>query len=170
MNRVLQIVNFIGVLLVAGLCALQWYDNGQLHAQGEDLERTRQEQAAKIAGQDKAIQGCTADLDDLRGMLSKSDAELKDTQAKLAAETAGRNRLAAARDELTAERDQLKSAIEKWAAAVAQRDDALKQLGDQVKQANEQLQKLTADRNDTITKYNNLVNEMNARAKAAGAR
>lgn len=158
MNKILQILNFLGVLVLVWLCTFQWKDNGRLHAAGEDLERTRQEQAAKIAEQEKALQGYQADVDDLREKLSKSDANLKQTQGKLATETTERNQIAAARDQLTAERDQLKAAIEKWSAAVAQRDEVIKGAGEQV-------QKSQAERNEAVTRFNDLVTKYNATVK-----
>ena len=158
MNRFLQILNFLGVLVLVWLCTFQWKDNGRLHAAGEDLERTRQEQAAKIAEQEKALQGYQADVDDLREKLSKSDANLKQTQGKLATATTERNQITAARDQLTADRDQLKAAIEKWNAAVAQRDEA-------IKGAAEQVQKSQAERNEAVTRFNDLVTKYNAAIK-----
>lgn len=170
MNRLLQILNFLGVLALVWLCGLQWKDNGRLHADGEDLERTRQAQAAKIAEQEKTLQGYSSDLDDLRNKLSKSDAALKETQGKLAAMSKERDQVVAARDQLTKERDQLKADIETWRANLAQRDDLLKQANEQVQKANEQAQKSQADRNDAVNRYNDIVNKYNAVVKQLDSR
>ena len=168
MNRLLQIINFVGVLALAGLCAYQWKDNGRLHEEMDRLDRTRQEQAAKIADQEKTIAGNVTDLETARDNLSKSEASAKETQGKLSAEVAANKQLTTARDQLTTERDQLKAAISQWSAAVSQRDDALKQAG-------VQMQKLLADRNEAVgkfndlaSKYNGVVKELNARGASGG--
>jgi chromosome segregation ATPase len=165
MNRLLQIVNLLGVLALAGLCAYQWKDNGRLHGDLESLERTRQEQATKIADQEKTIQGNVADLEAVRDNLSKSEASLKETQGKLSAEMATNKQLTTARDQLAAEHEQDKAAIEKWSAALALRDDALKKRDDALKEANAQMQKLMADRNDAVGKFNDLVSKYNGVVK-----
>lgn len=169
MNLFLQIVNFVGVLLVAGLCVFQWNDNGQLHRNLDELDRTRQEQVAKIADQEKTINANNADLDDLRAKLAKAEAATKDIQGKLDTETARNKQLAAEHDRLVAEQGEFKTAIERWQAAIAQRDET-------IKQADQTIQKLSAERNDDINKYNDLMNKYNgvvkdlnaAQAKLAG--
>lgn len=163
MNRMLQILNFLGVLALVWLCSFQWKDNGRLHADNQDFERTGQAQAAKIAEQEKTLQGYSSDLDDLRGKLSKSDAELKETQGKLARETAERNQIAAARDRLAQERDQLNSVLEKWKEGITERDERLKQAGDQIQKAN-------AARDDAVNRFNELVGKYNGVVKELESR
>ena len=41
MNRWLAVLNFVGVLALAGLCAVQWHGNRRLHLGNAELERTR---------------------------------------------------------------------------------------------------------------------------------
>src|SRR5689334_3303526 len=142
MNRALQILNLLGVLALAGLCCVQWQANRQANLRAIELERTRLELSAKIEEQDKTIKGYVADLDDFRQRLTLSEAALKESQEKFAA-------LAAERDKLIAERDQLKTALDKWTAALAERDAALKR-------ADQQIQKLTGERNDAVSKFNDL--------------
>jgi septal ring factor EnvC (AmiA/AmiB activator) len=136
MNRIIQYLNLFGVLALAVLCAAQWQTNGQLNGDVNRLDKTRIDQAAKIADQDATLKQTTADLDDSRQRLSISESDLKDATAKLAA--------------ITAERDQLKANLQKWVAAVAARDDAIR--------------KLSSDRDEAVKKYNDLVGKYNALA------
>lgn len=158
MNRVLQYLNFLGVVTLAVLCAVQWRANLRLNQEADRLELTRQEQAAKIAEQEKTIKGYVADLDDFRVRLERSETALTETLAKLTAATTERDQLAAQRDQLLTQRDQLKATLDKWVAAVKQRDQTLKQAG-------EQIQKLAKERNEAIVKFNELVGKYNALVK-----
>jgi chromosome segregation ATPase len=165
MNTILNIINFLGVLVLVGLAAAQWKDNSRLNSELDRREQTGLEQVARLSEQDKAIRGYASDLDDARQKLAKSDASLKDTSSKLAAMTAERNKLEQQRDQLSTLRDQLNATLDQWKAAVTQRDAV-------IKQNNEQIQKLAADRHDAeqkysdlIKQYNNVVNQLNARNK-----
>jgi chromosome segregation ATPase len=148
MNRFLTVLNFLGVITLAVLCGFQWRTNSRLEHNVQALEKTRQEEVAKIADQAQAIKEDAADLEDLRQRLSLAETELTETQAKL--------RL---RD---AEYGQLQLTLKKWIQAVADRDAALKQAG-------EQMQKIAADRNAAIQKFNDLANQYNALAKKMGS-
>jgi chromosome segregation ATPase len=135
MTRFFQYLNFIGVLALIGLCCIQWRTNRQLNLQAIDLEKTRLQQTAQIAEQDKTIKGYAEDLEDFRRRLELSESAFKEVEQKL--------------DAMTAERDRLKIELDKWIVAVAERDAALKQ-------ASEQMQKLIAARDDAIEKFNEL--------------
>jgi chromosome segregation ATPase len=161
MNRFLQLLNLLGILALGLLCILQWQSSRRLNLQINDLEQTRLNQNDQLAQQTQSIRGLTADLEDFRARLSKADGALKDTQSQLTSARAAIANLSSQRDQLQANITALKDSLEKWTAAVAQRDEALKQAGDQ-------LQKLANDRNDAISKfndlaarYNNAVNELN---------
>ena len=152
MNRFLQYFNFIGIIALAVLCSAQWRTNRRLNLEIFDLEKTRLDQLAKIDEQDKSIKGYVADLDELRQRLTLSESALKESQEKFAA-------LAADRDKVIAERDALKTSLDKFTAAVAERDAALKQAGWI------RFEKLAADRNDAISKFNDLADKYNAVVK-----
>ncbi len=151
MNRFLQYFNFIGIVALAFLCSAQWRTNRRLNLEIFDLEKVRLDQLAKINEQDKSIKGYFADLDELRQRLTLSESALKESQEKFAA-------LATDRDKVIAERDALKTSLDKFTAAIAERDAALKQAGDQI-------QKLAADRDDAVSKFNDLADKYNALVK-----
>jgi chromosome segregation ATPase len=151
MNRFLQYFNFIGIVALAVLCAAQWRTNRRLNLEIFDLDKTRLDQLAKIAEEDKAIKGYVADLDELRQRLTLSEAALKESQEKFAV-------VATERDKLVTERDALKTSLDKFTAALAERDAALKQAG-------EQIQKLAADRDEAVAKFNDLADKYNALVK-----
>ena len=141
MKRFFTIVNFVGVVVLCALSAVQWQTNSRLEASVRQLDQLRIEQTASIAQQQRTIAQNDADLDDLRQRLSMSESDLKTALDE-------RNRFAA-------EDSALKSALDQWMAAVKQRDAALKQYGDLI-------QKLAADRNDAIAKFNDLASKYNA--------
>jgi len=141
MNRFFSIANFVGVVVLCALSAVQWQTNSRLEASVRQLDQLRIDQTASIAQQRKTIAQNDADLDDLRQRLAMSESDLKTALDE-------RNRFAA-------EDNALKSALDQWMAAVKQRDAALKQYGDLI-------QKLAADRNDAIAKFNDLASKYNA--------
>ena len=163
MNRFLGYFNLFGVFALTLLSAAQWRTNSRLNLEEIELEKTRLEQVAKIAEQDKAIKGCAADLEEFRGRLTKADASLHDTESRLAATAAERDQLSEDRTRLAEERGRLRANLDHWIAAVTERDKALKQAG-------EDIQKLCADRNEAVTRFNELVGKYNAMVKAANVK
>jgi chromosome segregation ATPase len=163
MNRPLTIINFLGVIVLAVLCAFQWSANRRVNLEASKLEKVRQEQVVKLGEKEKTLQGCMADLELFRGQLTQANSTLKDAETKVAANER-------AIHQLTTERDQLKSSVTNWAAAVSQRDE-------QLKKANDQLQKLADDRNGAVVKFNELARKYNdlvknldeARARLSGS-
>ncbi len=140
MNRFLAIFNGLGVGVLAVLCAVQWQANSRLENIVEQLDKTRIEQSAKIAEQDRTLKDNAADLEDLRQRLSMSESQL---------------------EKATAEGTQLKATLAKWMAAVKERDAALKQAG-------ERIQKLAGERNEAIQKFNDLADKYNSLVKQMG--
>ena len=158
MNPRLQFINFVGVVVVACVSAGQWRTNRSSNLEVISLEKTRLEHLDKIAEQEKSLKGYAADLDAFRDQLGGAKAALKDTETKLR----GADREIS---QLTGERDQLRTSVTNWASAVTLRDERLKEASDQ-------LQKLGIDRNEAITKfnelaekYNRVVNDLNTRTK-----
>jgi len=144
MNRVLQWINLLGVLALAGLCAVQWSVNRRLNLTTQSLERTRIEQEAKIAEQANTIRDQAADLDEFRNRVRLSEDALADVEKKLRT--------------LQRERDQLAASLDQWKAAVAQRDVV-------IKQAAAEIQTAVAERNAAVKQFNDLATKYNAMAK-----
>jgi chromosome segregation ATPase len=155
MNRTLAILNLAGILLLTGLCVLQWQVNRQLNLSHIALEQQRGQQAAKITQQQTTIQGVTADLNDFRGRLAAADEALAQVQAKLQSQTAQQRDVTSERDQLQAANQALQTALNKWTAAVAGRDEVLKK-------AEAQLQTLTKAHNAAIAKFNDLAKDYNS--------
>lgn len=156
MNTILNILNFVGVLLLAALCSAQWHTNNQLLARANDLEQVRQQQADKLDQEDKTIKTNAADLESTRD-------QLKDAQTKVASLTAERN-------QLSSERDQYKANLEKWMASVTQFNNALKERNAQYQTAMTNYQKAMVDRNDAVTRLNDLTNKYNTVVKELNTR
>jgi chromosome segregation ATPase len=154
----LQYLNLFGVLILGGVCALQWRSNRELNVAANHLERLRLEQLAQLEERDRSIQGYAADLEYFREQLTRAGDRLKETEVSLAAK---RKELALARHE----RDQLRISVTNWANAVAARDEQLEEAADQ-------LQRLGKDRNDAVLRFNELaethndvVQELNERTR-----
>ncbi len=147
MNRTLSWFNFIGVLLLAALCATQWNVNRRVNRKAIDLEHQRIAQSAKIDEQDRTIKGNLADLDELRQRLTLNETALTESLARL-------NTTRAERDQLHLERDALKASLEKWTAAVAERDAA-------IKEASTRIEALVTERDDLVKKFNELAVKYN---------
>jgi chromosome segregation ATPase len=144
MNRILAILNLLGVLIVAAICGVQWNTNSRLEHQVQSLQKTSADQAAKIDDQAQTIKDDAADISDFHDRLSLAESQLIDTKDKLA--------------QRVAEVNLLQNNLKKWMQAVADRDAALKQ-------AAAQIQSLAAQRNDAIQKFNDLAGKYNALVK-----
>jgi chromosome segregation ATPase len=151
MNRALIAFNFLGVITLAVLCAMQWQVNSVLHARADAFERTTVQQKADLEKDQQTITAYTADLEDFRQRLSLSEKQLKELDDKLATEIQERNQLAA-------ERDDLRVALGKWKAALDDRDKT-------INKAREELASLQNDRNDAVKKLNDLTDKWNALVK-----
>jgi chromosome segregation ATPase len=161
MNRVMQIVNCLGVLALAVLCGTQWRVNGDLNRQVSALERTRIDLTAQVAQRDQRIREDAADLDDFRNRLTMAEGQLLDLQRKVNVLSAQCDRLTADRKLLLAQRDQLLAALETWKAAVAARDAALKSAGDELKKVVAERDQAVGQFNDLADKYNAVVKQLN---------
>jgi chromosome segregation ATPase len=147
-NRWLQSFNLFGVLALAVLCGVQWQRNRRVNLEVEALIKSGAEQAGKLKEHDRAVKGCTADLESFRTQVANNHETLQLNEAKAGAAA----RLLA---QITNERDQLKSSVASWTAAVTARDDQLKVVG-------ERLRKAADERNELVTKWNGLGEKYNA--------
>ena len=173
MNRTLQLLNLLGILVLAGVCTLQWQANRAASHTAQGLEQTRLTHEVQLAEKTKIIAGQQSDLDALRLRLEKTSderdtaqAELKTTGEKLVKTSAERDALAAAHThdaaQLTLQANQFQKELNQWQAAVKARDAALKKAG-------ESLTQIAADRNAGVSKYNELADKYNALAKERDA-
>lgn len=154
-NRFLQIANFLGVAALAGLCVAQWHANSRAVAAADRLQQIRQDQAGKIADQQKTIAADSTEMDDLHQRLSDAQAAAKSAQEKLA-------RLTAQCDALQQQQAQFKSTLDQWQAALAQRDQTIRKAGDEI-------QKLAQQRDDAIRRGNDAVAQYNRLASSAAS-
>jgi len=158
MNRIIQALNFLGVVVLIGLCVAQWRQDGRLNRRVIDLEQTRLDLLSQVSARDQRIKEDAQDLDDFRRRVALAEGQLTDLQTKLTAKSQQCDQLAADRKLLLTQRDQLKAALSTWIAAVAARDAALKHAGDELK-------KLAADRDGLVQQYNDLANKYNVVVK-----
>jgi TPP-dependent trihydroxycyclohexane-1,2-dione (THcHDO) dehydratase len=146
MNRALALLNLLGVLVLTGLCVLQWRANRTLNHDVNRFEQSKLSQAALLAEQASQIAGLTADLDRFRAQLAATTLSQKEDAEK----------------QLCLQRDQLAASSAEWTAAVAARDKRITEDNDRIRELSTQL-------NDTVAKYNVLVRQVNEeRAADAG--
>lgn len=142
MNRVLTWFNLVGVLALALLCVLQWRANRHLNLEWIQGERHRQEQAAALEQQATTAADQASDLAGLRDHLARATKERQDAHTQLAL-------VERQFGQALAKTDQLQAALTNWTAAVAARDARLKE-------ATEQWRAALQERNDTVTRFNEL--------------
>src|SRR2546430_8415838 len=147
----LHYINFFGVIVLAVLCAMQWQHDRMLNLDVNRLEKTRLEQATKLAEQEQAAKAAAADLAQFKEQFNKAHNELADALQRLRAAERQTN-------QLTVERDQLKVSVTSWAAAVTTRDERLKE-------ANAEIRRLSDELNASIRKFNDLATNYNAAVK-----
>lgn len=151
MNRTLQWLNLAGVLLLAGLCALQWQRNRALNLDLNRRTQTSLAQEQKLSEQARNVQGLTDDLARFKGQFTQARMDLTEAEQKLRAEEQGRRQLAA-------EGEQLRGRITNWSQAVSERDA-------QIKQANERILELGGKLNDSVLQFNQLATNCEAVVK-----
>jgi len=142
MKRRLELANLAGVLLLAVLCVVQWKTHRRLNLRIADLEKSRLELTARSAEQTRALEGCSADLEEFRGQLMKANLNLK--EARLESASSEREL-----HTLRGQGEQLKAGITNWSNAVTARDQ-------QLVEASRQIRELATDRNETVIKFNEL--------------
>jgi chromosome segregation ATPase len=155
MNRRLQLLNLIGVLVLAVLCAAQWRRDRQLNLDVSRLEKTRLAQEEQIAAQEKAHAALNADLALFKEQLTLAKAEGEESRRQLRQSEAANRRL-------TAERDQIRENLTVWTNAVAQRDA-------RIAEANDRIRDLGGRLNTSIEKFNELATNYAAVVKALKA-
>lgn len=175
MKRALTWVNLMGVVLLAGLCIVQWQRDRRLHLEIQRLEKVRHQHEQTILEQEKAAKGLTNDLDRFKVQFQGAHGEL--TEARASAVRLERQNL-----QLSSERDQLKASITNWSGAIAERDLRLQQVNDQLRDLSARLREsvlkfnelasnhhASIDRfNELATNYNQVVTQLNE-ARAAGS-
>ena len=147
MSKLLQTVNFILALVLAGICLVQWRRERDYHAEIVKLDKTRQEQLITIAQNEKQIHGYQEDIADFKKRVEKMQASLEEQESVITS-----NRLQIARlDSIT---NQMAQAIDAWKKGVADRDEAIKKQNDSIR-------KLAGERDDMVKKYNALAKSQN---------
>ena len=147
MNRFLEKINLLGVVILAVLCVAQWKINRAANLELQTTQLLNREQTTRISEQEKTIQASTADLEAFRGQLVTTKGSEKNLEKKLA-------ELERKTLQLASENGALKSSVTNWAAAVETRDH-------QLHQAVTNIQTLVFSRDDAIEKFNDLAKRQN---------
>lgn len=170
MNRRLQVINLIGVAVLVLVCVLQWKRDRALNLELNRNEKTRLEQQAKLAEQEKNLRGVTDDLAIFKEQLARAQNEATETRQEL-------RLLQQTNEFLITIREQLQESVTNWSAAVDARDKLIAEANENIRTLNERSSDLAEKLNASIlkfnelaTNYNTVVEELNAarRAKAGG--
>jgi septal ring factor EnvC (AmiA/AmiB activator) len=148
MNRIISMLNLLGVVALVLLCCVQWQRNSRLENQAVDLQNVQFQQAATIDQQKRTIKDDAIDLSDLRQRLTMSESALQETREE--------------KDRLAIENAQLKKSLQQWTQAVQQRDKV-------IAHANDLIQMLAKQRNEAVQKFNNLADAYNGLVKRVEA-
>lgn len=166
MNRRLQILNLVGVVVLALVCGFQWQRDRALNLELNRNEKARLEQTTKLAEQEKNLRGLTDDLTLFKEQLARAQSESNATEKRLR-ELERENQL------LTSARDQLQESVTNWVNAVAARDKLITEANENIRTLNERTSTLTDQLNASIkkfnelaTNYNSVVGELNAARRA----
>lgn len=161
MKSSLAVGNLVGVVLLSGICALQWSDARQLRLRAEALEKERSELRISNEEREKALGNAKADLEQFRAQVTR------DHEGRQAAE-AGLSKARADIRELSAERDRLNSALTAWREAVASRDErlmhaqeSLAEVGQSRNAAIEQFNTLARSHREAVERLNAVIQELN---------
>lgn len=185
-SRILTVVNLVGVVALATLCAFQWRAAVRDHRKIEDMALQQRILADDLAKERTRSAAHKDSADEFRQRLADSErqrqateqslaaaeAKLKETEAKVALLEAAAKELAAARDiarvraetgeaNLTAagrRAEELLAQLKAWEKAVAERDGRIKDLGDRQTE-------LVAERNAAVQRHNQLVQQYNTLAQ-----
>ncbi len=171
MNRRLQILNLIGVVVLTLVCVFQWRRDRALNLELNRNEKTRLEQQAKLAEQEKNLRGLTDDLALFKEQLARAQSESGDMRKELKA-------LQHTNEFLALAYEKSQESITNWSNAVAARDQLIAEANASIRTLNsrastlsEQLNASIQKFNELATSYNTVVAELNAtrRGKAEDA-
>ena len=176
MSRRLNQANFVLIVLVGGLCLLQWHREHEADNQIVELRRVAHEQERSLAGQAEFLRGANEDIanfkSDVEGLKKKSDqGDVEIRQQKARIFTLERDK-----ERHDAEAAALKRSLGAYEKAVADRDADIKSLfgqrdqlvgtnRDTVRKANETVEaynQLAAKYEDVVAKYNDLATRYKA--------
>lgn len=149
MNRRLQLVNLIGVAVLALVCVLQWQRDRALNLELNRCEKARIELQSKLVEQEKNLRGATGDLAMFKEQHTRATRENSDVTRRLQ-ELERENQL------LTSARDQLQTSVTNWSAAVAARDKLIAQANDNIRTLNYRTRTLAEQLNASVQKFNEL--------------
>ena len=132
MKNRLHLINLLGVLVLAALCAAQWQRDRQLNLELNRAEKARLEQQRDLGEKEKAIRALGEDLAHFKEQFR--DAHTNSAGLEIALRKSERENL-----QLQSERDQLKSSVTNWVAAMAARDERLKEAQHQARELADRL-------------------------------
>jgi chromosome segregation ATPase len=154
MNRFQQNLLIVLALALCGLCVYQWYDQTQQRTEIEGLTRTLYRKAEAIQGYTNSIATMDRQIAQMDARLTALKEETKTNAAVVARQQRDLNHLETTSAGLTNEIVASKKAVETL-------EKKLKEAYDGIEKQNAALKELAAQRDEFITKYNNSVKDRN---------
>ncbi len=149
MNRRLQLVNLIGVTVLALICVLQWQRDRALNLELNRREKARIELQSKLTAQEKNLRSVTDDLAMFKEQHTRATRENSDVARRL-------QELERKNQRLTGVRDQLQASVTNWSTAVAARDKLIAEANDNIRTLNDRTRTLAEQLNASVQKFNEL--------------
>lgn len=156
MSRPLPLINFAGVLMLAGLSVAQWRANSRLHHTVSQLESTQTQLTTKLVDQEKAAKGCAADLEGFRLQLTTANTAFSETSQK-------QTLLEREKRTFETENESLKLALTNWMEGVEVRNKRIQELSDRHAGLVEKQNTVVSNFNELAAKYGDTVKLLNER-------
>lgn len=155
------------IVLALGLCALcayQWYSQTLVRNEMQGLGQMLSEQAAAIQGYTNSIKTMDHQISDLDARVTELKGTIKTNDLLILNQKREINRLELDNEGLTNEVSQYKAGVESLKGKLEEAYDGVKKQNEAIKQLVAQrddfltkLNNSVKDRNDVVTKYNELV-------------
>ncbi len=176
MRNFLQSLLMIVALGLCGLCVFQWYGQTIQRNEIQMLEQTVYEKSAAIQGYTNSIRTMDRQIAQMDARITQLKAEAKTNAEFVITRQREVNRLQAAAEGLTNQITEYKSAVESLQGKLKAAYEAIQKQNDSVKelvaQRDEFVNKLNdsvKERNAIVTKYNDLVSQVQ-KAQAPGGK
>jgi uncharacterized phage infection (PIP) family protein YhgE len=155
MNRRLQILNLLGVAVLAVVCVLQWKRDRALNLELNRNEKARLEQQTKLAEQEKHLRGVNDDLALFKEQLAHAQSEASESRKEL-------RTLQHTNEFLTLAYEKSQESVTNWANAVTARDKLIAEANENIRTLNDRTRTLSGQLNASIQKFNELATNYNA--------
>ncbi|MFA5263124.1 MAG: hypothetical protein WC378_04810 [Opitutaceae bacterium] len=156
MTRPLQTLNLVLLVVLGGLCVVQWTREKNYTSKIEELQRTASRQSDKIAEQEESIRLTKEDIEGFKTDVAAQKSKIDEQNVIIRQDKARIFSLEAENEKLTKRGEALNQNIESFKSAVTGRDENIKILIEQRDQLVAANKDAAGKANQAITAYNEL--------------